>query len=310
MINLLNPYLTVGRMVYRRPRYRLHDWWRVLVKVGVGIGEKRLSLMSAGVAFFAMLALFPAIGATISLFGIIANPIAVQQNMELLEPIIPDQVYALINQQVSSVVFAPPQALGLASGASLLLATFSARAGVNAMLLGLTAITRDTGQRGYFLNLVVAYSLTLLLIMVTLLSVGTVVILPTVLSYFPLGGWTERLVDALRWGTALFAVVIGIGALYRFGPVRPARRMPMFTLGNMVASVLWVLVSLAFSLYLGNFANYNQVYGSLGAVVALLMWFYLSAFVVLLGAELNIEMEARAEELIRRRNPDLDRLID
>lgn len=310
MFIFINPHLTVGRMVYRRPHFGLRDWWRVLVKVGVGIGEKRLSLMSAGVAFFAMLALFPAIGATISLFGIIANPIAVMENLKLMQPIIPDQVYALLNQQVSAVVFAPAEALGIASGVSLLLATFSARAGVNAMVLGLSAITRDTGQRGYFRNLMVAYSLTLLLILVTLLSIGAVVILPTILSYFPLGGWAERLVNALRWATALTAVVIGIGALYRFGPVRPARRMPMFTLGNMVASILWVLVSLAFSLYLGNFANYNQVYGSLGAVVALLMWFYLSAFVVLLGAELNIEVEARAEELIRRRNPDLDRLVD
>ncbi|NNU79071.1 YihY/virulence factor BrkB family protein [Halovulum dunhuangense] len=293
-------------LVYKRERFGLADWWNVLRRVIAGTGQKQLALLSAGVAFFAMLALFPGIAAVISLFGVVSDPIAVQQSLELVAPVVPEQVYALIHQQVSSVVLAPRQALGAASALSIVLATWSARAGVGAMVMGLNAIHRSDASRNILGNLIVAYSLTILLICVTLVAVAAVVVLPAVLAYVPLGPYAGMIIDLLRWAAAVATVAFGIGALYRFGPARKGRRLPMLTLGSLFATVLWVAVSMAFSFYLGNFANYNQVYGSLGAVIALLMWFYVSAFVVLLGAELNEELEEHAIARIRARQPALD----
>lgn len=307
---LLNPNVSVGTLVYRRDGFGFGDWFAIVGRVVVGVGTKRLSLMAAGVAFFAMLALFPAIAATISLFGYVSDPVVVQDNMQLIRPILPEQVFTLINQQVISVVSARRDALGLASVVSLLLATWSARAGVGAVIMGLNAIGHEVEERNFFLNLVVAYGLTLLLILVTLVAITAVVVLPTILAFFPLGWAGGTPIDILRWAVTLITVVMGIGALYRFGPSRRYRRMPYITLGNILASMLWILGSVLFSLYLSNFAHYNQLYGSLGAVIALLMWFYVSAFVVLLGAEVNAEIEAHAVTLIRAKHPQLPDLSD
>lgn len=307
---LMNPNVSIGTLVYRRDSFTRRDWGTVLGRIAAGVSQKKLSLLSAGVAFFAMLALFPAIAATISLFGYVSDPVMVQENMQLLEPIIPEQVFSLISQQVTSVVSAEREALGIASVVSLLFATWSARAGVGAVIMGLNAIAHEQDERNFVWTLVVAYGLTLLLIFVTLVAVAAVIVVPAILAFFPLGGAGSLAVNAVRWVVALVTVVMGIGALYRFGPSRRHRRMPYITLGNIVASMLWIAGSVLFSVYLSNFGNYNQIYGSLGAVIALLMWFYVSAFVVLLGAELNAEMEAHAESLIRARHPELPRSPD
>ena len=302
---MLNKNVTIATLVFHRDKFNLGDWRRILAQVAIGIGEKKLSLIAAGVAFFAMLALFPAITAVISIFGYVADPAVVQENMALVEPVVPQDVYALVNQQVTKLVTAESQALGLASILSLLLAIWSARAGITAMMAGLNLICREQDTRNFFWSLIVAYSLTVLLIGVTLIAIASVVIVPTILSFFPLGGIGAILIDVLRWALAVLAVVVGIGALYRYGPSRSTQRLPIITMGNVLASLAWIAVSVLFSIYLGNFANYNQVYGSLGAVIALLMWFYLSAFVVLLGAELNAEIEDHAISVIRKRHPQL-----
>ena len=302
---MLNPNVSIGTLVYRRDGFSLRDWLATFRRVAAGIGQKNLSLLSAGVAFFAMLALFPGIAATISIFGYVSDPIAVQDNMQVLRPILPDQVFRLLNQQVYSIVSARRDALGIASVVSVLLAIWSARAGVGAVIMGLNAIGHEPDDRSFLGNMVVAYALTVLLIFVTVVAVGVVVIIPTILSFFPLGGAAAVTVETARWVVTLVMGLMGIGALYRYGPSRRNRRLPVISLGNIVASLLWVVGSVLVSAYLGNIANYNQIYGSLGAVIALLMWFYVSAFVVLLGAELNAEIEAHAVTKIRAKHPDL-----
>jgi len=295
---MLNP--RIGSLEFCRAYFGLRDWWKVLKGIFGGLGEKKVSLMAAGVAFFAMLALFPSITATISLFGYVADPVVVQDNLGMLQPIIPAEVYELITNQVVSLVSSERRALGLASILSLLLAIWSARAGITAMMAGLSVITRKPDRRNLLWNMLVAYGLTVLLILVTIIAIGSVVIIPVILGFFPLGGFSEVVIDILRWSVAIIAVATGIGALYRYGPSRRARRVPILTIGNVLATLLWVLVSVLFSIYLGNFHSYNEVYGSLGAVIALLMWFYLSAFVVLLGAEVNTVIEDHSARIAER----------
>ncbi|QHQ36619.1 YihY/virulence factor BrkB family protein [Algicella marina] len=300
-----NSKVTINHLVLQRDKFAFRDWLSIMMRVGNGIGEKNLSMMAAGIAFFAMLALFPGLTATISVYGYFADPVVVQDNISLLRPVLPEEVYALVDQRVTALVTSERTTLGLASLVSSLLATWSARAGVTAMISGLNVICREENTRNFIWNMVVAYGLTLLMLVVVLMTLATVVVVPTIMALVPHGDDSKLLIDVIRWLVALMSVTIGIGALYHFGPSRRSRRLPWLTIGSVFAVLMWIVVSTLFSIYLRNFGNYNEVYGSLGAVVALLMWFYLSAFVVLLGAELNAEIEDHAIDVIRERYPHL-----
>lgn len=291
MAVLLNAIIRTENGPVRRRPFGFRDWLRVVGRVAAGVSEKKMSLISAGVAFFAMLALFPAITAVISIFGYFADPVAVRDGLEIIRPILPDAVTGLVEGQIDTLLRAGGGTLGLASAVSLFVAIWSARAGITAMISGLEHIGGRPESRNLLWNLAVAYMLTLLLIIVTLVALSSVVIVPAIIAFFPPTGLNAVILGLVRWSVALLAVAVGIGALYRYGPATEGRRVPMLTLGSLVALLLWVATSAALSIYLGNFANYNEVYGSLGAVIALLMWFYLSAFVVLLGAELNARIE-------------------
>ena len=302
---MLNPDVNIASLVFHRDRFTAADW-RIVVRTMLSqLSERQMSLVAAGVAFFAMLALFPAITATISLFGYVSDPAVVKQNLDLLEAIVPAEVFRLIDQQVTKLVTAERGALGIASIFGLLLAVWSARAGVTAMIAGLNLFTRDRRSRNFVWGLVTAYLMTLLLIGVTLIAIASVVVIPAILAFFPLGGLAGVLVDVVRWALAVVAVLAGIGMLYRYGPSRRHGRTPLISIGSVLASLLWIVVSVCFSIYLANFGSYNEIYGSLGAVIALLMWFYLSALVVLFGGALNAEIEARAIEVIRARYPEM-----
>ena len=252
-----------------------------------------------------MLALFPALAAMIAIFGIFADPEAVRAQLDLIAVILPDQVSSMLGSELDTLLNARPQALGLTSAVSVLVTTVSARAGVNALMMGLNLIGHERDTRTMIWNLLVGYFLTIVLIFVSIIAVIAVVVIPTLVAFFPFGPLTSTVLQTVRWTIAIGAVAMGIGMLYRYGPSPRPRRMPLTTFGNLLASVMWVFASVAFSLYLSNFSNYSQVYGSLGAVIAMLMWLYVSAFVVLLGAELNAEIELRARRLIRHRNPHL-----
>ncbi|MEO0915327.1 MAG: YihY/virulence factor BrkB family protein, partial [Pseudomonadota bacterium] len=203
--------------------------------------------MAAGIAFFAMLALFPGLTATISIYGYFSDPSVVKDNLGLLGPVLPEQVFELVNERVTLLITTERQALGLASLVSSLLATWSARAGITALISGLNVICREENTRNFVWNLVVAYALTLLLILVALLTLATVVVIPTIMAFVPLGPQEKALVGLVRWGVALTSVTLGIGALYRFGPSRRTRRLPWITVGTLFAVALWVIVSILFS---------------------------------------------------------------
>ena len=296
----LNPAVIVDQRVVARPDFSFVDWCRVLLGVVRGISDKNLSMISAGIAFFASLALFPAITAMISLYGYVSDPLIVQDNLTMLAPFLPEQVYTLVDDRVTELVTARRSTLGLASLISLLLALWSAQAGISSMISGLNAIMHETQDRNFFVNLLVSYLLTLLLILGTILALVAVVILPVVMAFIPFDTLVVTFINIARWVIALLSLTLAIGALYRFGPNR-RYRLPVYTFGTLVATGLWIGVSTSFSIYLSNFSNYDEIYGALGTVVVLLMWFYLSAFAVLIGAELNAAIEEYAVGIIRKR---------
>ena len=270
--------------------FPVKEWVEIFLHANERIGAHNLSLISAGVAFFSMLALFPAIAATISLYGYFSDPVAVETNLQLLQPILPEQVYRIVYDQVHSLLATSSSTLQITSILSILLAVWSARAGVLAMITGLNVVYRVQTRRNFFRRLINAYLLTFVLIGTAIISISSVVIIPTIASFFPLGGFAGVAVQLLRWTITLVAILLSIGILYRFGPNIKTDRVRYISVGAAVAAVLWIIVSSLFSFYLTNFGQYNQVYGSLGAVIAMLIWFYLTAWVVFLGAELNAEI--------------------
>lgn len=224
----------------------------------------------------------------VGIFGFLANPAAIEAEMHLLQEFIPEEAFALLTAQLNTLLRTNESTLGWATLFSIGAALWTARLGVSAMVQGLNTVAGNDLRSGV-MQTVMALALTLALVGVALVALGSLVIMPIILAFIPLGPAAESMLTLARWSIALAVVVMGIALLYRFGP-NNADRMRWFSPGLALAVVLWAIVSVGFSFYLSNFGNYNEVYGSIGAVIALLMWFYLSAFVVLLGASLNAEL--------------------
>lgn len=265
----------------------LADFWREL-------GERNFSLVSAGVAFFAMLALFPAVAAIIALWGFWADPAFVLAQIDLASEFVPPEAFEVLRNQVRNLVATNTSTLGLTSLVSVLVAAWSARRGVAAMMMGLNTI-HGVPHRDGIAHLVRAQLLTLLLIGVALVALTSFLLVPLVLAIVPLGPATAATLSSARWILAIATVAIGLWLLFRYGPNYGDRPIPPILPGLIAAMTVWGTASLAFSAFLANFGSYNEIYGSIGAVVALMMWFYLSAYAVLLGAAVNARM-ARSDQ--------------
>lgn len=265
--------------------------------------EGNLALIAAGVAFFAMLSVFPALAALIALLGLISDPVLVIAQMNELKALLPEDVYEIINAQIVGLVTTSTDRLSWAGLVSVLIALWTARAGVGAMMTGLNEVhdARNSTAARHYLR---AYLLTISLVAVGIIALLTLVVAPVLLAFFPLGGFSLLIAEVLRWAIAIGVLFTGVGLLYRYGPSRSVTRVGWLSPGAAVAVFSWVMVSVGFSYYVANFGNYNQVYGSIGAVIAMLVWLWISSFVILLGASLNKQLELRAE----RRAADAQKL--
>lgn len=280
-----------GREARRPGHFGWTDWRQILFRVWVQVGKHRLTLVAAGIAFYAMLALFPAIAAIIGIYGMVANPGVVADQMQLLEALVPADAYALIRAQVADLVASQSTSISVTALGALAVALWVARLGVSALIQGLSIAYNEGEDRSLPRQILVAIVLTAILIALLLVALLAIVVVPVMLDILPLGPFNEWLASLARWPIAGIAMVVGLGIVYRYGPNRSSARVAWVTWGAVVATVLWLVASVAFSFYVANFASYNETYGSIGAVVGMLMWFWISAFVVLLGAELNAEME-------------------
>jgi len=261
-------------------------------------GRLHIGLLSAGVAFYGLLAIFPALTALVALWGLVADPDVVAAQLRHYGALVPETAFDVLDAQLESLASGPAETLGWAFLVSTGGALWATRAGVGALIRGVNAAYEVAPRRGLGPTLA-ALALTLVLIAVALVALGSVVAAPIALGFLPLGHWAGPVLEAARWALGLFSVTFGIALLYRFGPNRPGEGRPVLSFGAVTAVVLWAIVSVGFSTYLSNFGSYDAVYGSLGAVIALLMWFYLSEWVILLGALINAELERDREPQTR-----------
>ncbi len=253
------------------------------------IQTAKLGMAAASVAFFGFLALFPATAVVIALWGVGANPAFVADQIAPLQDVLPGDAYTLFSGQVQALVSASTPGLGWATLISTLLALYSARAGTSALVSGLNAV-HHLPERSGFWHEVLSMVLTASLVAITLAALVLAVIVPVALSHLPQGTWSAPLLQVANIALGLFLAAVGLAVTYRFGPNRVrGGHYAFFTPGLIVALVLWLAASRGFAWYLGNFGSYNKIYGSIGAVAALMMWFYVSAYAILLGAAVDAE---------------------
>ncbi|KPP91999.1 MAG: membrane protein [Rhodobacteraceae bacterium HLUCCA08] len=269
---------------------------RSLFELGQGViadaNDRNADLIAAGVAFYALFALFPGLAALIAVLGLLADPVVVEDQLALMRDVVPDEAYGLVATQIDSLLVTSPDALTLTTLLSLGVALWSARLGVAALIRGLNAIF-DVPDRSGLRHLGVALLLTLGLVGMGIVAMLAVVVAPVVIALLPLGPTEAMALTAIRWIVALGVIVLGLGLLFRWGPNRGGDRPRLITPGSLLVAPLWLAASAALSAYVAGFGTYNEVYGSIGVVIVLLLWFWVSAYLVLLGAALDRRLHAR-----------------
>lgn len=285
-----------GRRAARPTDIPKAGWRDILLRTKNEISENHVSLIAAGVAFYGLVAIFPGIAAIISIWALMFDPQQIEQQIGLISGMMPEDAAAIVEEQARTVAASTGAGVSIAAIGGLLLTLYSAAQGMKAMMEGLNVIYDEEERRGLIRLNLVALALTLGLILVVIVSLGLIMIVPALLGVVGLGATAEMLVTYLRWPILFVVAVVGLAVLYRFAPCRERPRWQWVSWGAVIATVLWIIGSIAFSIYVRNFGSYNETYGSIGAVVILLLWFWLSAFIVLLGAELNAEMEHQTAE--------------
>jgi membrane protein len=267
----------------------------VLWRVKDEMANDNLSLVAAGVAFYALLALFPALAATVSIYGLLVDPQTVSEQLAATSQVLPAETRGLIEEQLTRVSSSASTALSLGALFSLLLALWSANKGTQSLISALNIVYDEPEKRGFIRLTLISLGLTLGIILFLIVGLAAIAAMPALFANLGLPESIKQLASWLRWPILGLAFVIGLAVFYRFAPSRDEPRWRWVSWGAVVATVLWLVGSALFSWYVSNFGSYNETYGSIGAVAELMMWFWLSALIVLLGAELNAEMEHQTE---------------
>ena len=262
-----------------------------LRRVAVGVKEQNsrdnLTMVAAGVAFYAFLAIFPGLVALVSIYGLVADPADVQAASEQMRGVVPGGAMGILERQMNKVAGNAPSTLGIGLLLGIGTALWSANKGTKAMIAALEVAYDREEQRGFFKLNAISLLITLAAVVAVVLALGAVAIVPIMLQIAPLpGGWGSA-IAWLRWPLIGALIAGALVLFYRFAPDRPITDWRLLWVGAVVATLLWLAVSALFSWYAASFGSYNETYGSLAAVVVLLLWFFLSAYAVLIGAEVN-----------------------
>jgi membrane protein len=275
-------------------RLPLSAWGQILWRTAQRTGTDRLLANAAGVVFFGLLAVFPAITALVSCYGLFADPNTIGANLQTLALMLPKGSFDIVQDQIARVLAKGHAELGATFLFGLVLALWSANSGVKAVIDALNVAYEQQEKRGFIHLNAMSLAFTLGGIAALLVMVAAVVAFPLALDHIGLAPDSQLIVSLARWPLLFVALLVALGVLYRLGPSRRATPWRWLSVGAIVAALLWIAGSALLSFYLSNFANYSATYGSLGAAIGLMTWMWMSAITVLLGAELNSEIERQA----------------
>ncbi len=266
-------------------------WRDIFSRVKQNLRRDNTSVIAAGIGLHALLAVFPALAVLVSVYGMFASPESVAGDLQPFLGIFPPDAAKLLTEQLQSLAATKNHTLGFGAVAATLLALWNARKGVAALMTATNIAYKEPERRGFLLKaaLSIAFSLGAMLIFGAMLLVGVSV--PTLLQSASLGAAATVSVLGFRWVLLWLFAVLGFSLAYRYAPDRQRPKWRWVTWGSVIAASIWILGSLAFALYAQNFGSYSKTYGTLGGVIVLLMWFYLMGFTIVLGAEINAEME-------------------
>jgi membrane protein len=266
-------------------------WKDVLFRLWTQMAEDHVGLIAAGVAFYSLLALFPLLAAFVAVYGLAASPADIAQHLKLLAGVLPTAALDILSDQLAKLSSQEAPKLGLVFAAALLFSLWSANRGVSSMFEAMNIAYGESETRGY----VKLYGVTLLFtfgfVVFLVLALLVIVAVPPLLNFLGLAESQHWLISLARWPILLVLVVTANAVVYRYGPARERARWQWVSWGGVIAALLWIVASALFSFYAANFASYNETYGSMGAVVALMTWIWLSAYIIIAGAELNAELE-------------------
>ena len=280
-----------GRSADRPSEMSPRGWKDILLRTYKSISSDRVFALSAGVTYYILLSLFPALTALVSIFGLFGDTKVIKEQVDSLALFIPAGGLDIIYQQLDRLTAQDNGTLGFAFIAGLLTSLWSANASVKAMFDALNVVYGERERRSFLQLNALSLLFTAGLLIFTVIAISAIVILPAILNVLFLGYSTEWAIALLRWPALFVIVVLGLSVVYRYGPDRADPKWRWVSWGSVLAALLWMLVSMGFSWYVANFGNYNETYGSLGAVIGFMVWTWLSVSVVLLGGELNAEME-------------------
>ncbi|MBM6592944.1 YihY/virulence factor BrkB family protein [Microvirga pudoricolor] len=266
-------------------------WKDIAYRVYEEFNQDHVTSVAAGVTFYALLAIFPAIGALVSIYGLFADPVTIQDHLNTMAGFLPGGAMEIIGEQVQRIASAGSGSLGFAFLFGLGVSLWSANAGMKAIFEALNIVYDEEDKRSFIVLNAVSLAFTFGAILFLLFALGAVVVVPIALDFVGLGNATEWIVRLARWPILLLGIVFALALVYRYGPSRDQPQWRWITPGSVLAAVLWVVVSMLFSWYVSSFGSYNETYGSLGAAIGFMTWIWISTIIILLGAEINAEME-------------------
>jgi membrane protein len=288
-----DPY---GRGATRPLQIPLKGWWQVVQRVWAESSRDNLSVIAAGCAFYALFAIFPTLSALICFYGLTADPATVELQLGMLALVLPPQAYHMLVEQANNIAEASGTTLGWSFVVSVGLALWSVTALTQAIFSALNIAYEEQERRSLLHFYLSAFIFTVAGILGGVLSLLVVVYVPIAFAYAGYATDFERFISWARWPLLALMAFFLLTCLYRYGPSRRSAQWRWVTAGSLFATLMWLLVSAGFSYYVSGFANYDKIYGSLGAVIVLLFWLYLSFYVFLLGAEINAELELQTAQ--------------
>jgi membrane protein len=280
-----------GRAASTPSEIPARGWKDILFRVYQNISSHRVILVAAGITFYSILALFPAIAALVALYGLFADPATIAGHLDQLSGFAPGGATDVLRDQLNRLAAQGASTLGVAFIVGLLVSLWSANAGIKSVFDGLNIVYGEEEKRGLIKLNAVSLAFTAATILFALLSLAAIVVVPLIINFFGFAEATNLIMRIARWPLLLIVVAFALAVLYRYGPARRKAQWRWITWGSAFAAVVWLAASILFSWYAANFGSYNKTYGSLGAIIGFMVWIWLSIIVVLIGAEIDAEME-------------------
>ena len=280
-----------GRQAETPSEIPSQGWKEILFRVYSNISGHRILALAAGMTYYSLLAIFPALAALVAVYGLFADPGTIARHLDQVSGVLPGGAIDVVKDQLTRVASKGSHTLGLTFIVGLAVSLWSANAATKSLFDTLNIVYGEKEKRGFLKLNATSLGFTLAGIVFVLLALNAVVVMPIALAFIGLSNSVDLMVQLVRWPALFLGVAFGLAVIYRYGPSREMARWRWITWGSAAASVLWLAASGLFSWYAANFGKFNETYGSLGAVIGFMTWLWISAIVILLGAELDAEME-------------------